>query len=157
MKRSLTILGVTALLAGLLATQAMAFGPGHGGHGGRGPVYYQALPPEKQAVVEKIMDEHRAKMFALREDLWAKQTELDALKGSDAKRIQTLVAEMKDLRAKMFAERETLQKKLEAEGVELGGRGMGPGTGHGMMGGKMGRGGCGPCGGQGPADCPGVN
>lgn len=155
MKRTLTVLGVVALLAGLLATQAMAFGPGPGGHGGRGPAYYQALSPEKQAVVEKIMDEHRAKMFALRQDLWAKQTELDALKGNDTKRIQTLVAEMKDLHAKMYAERETLEKKLEAEGVVLGGPGMGRGMGHGMMGG--GRGGCGPCGGQGPAGCPGAN
>ena len=41
MKRTLTILGVVALLAGLIATQAMAFGPGHGGRG-NGPGFYQA-------------------------------------------------------------------------------------------------------------------
>ncbi len=154
MKRTLTILGVVALLAGLIATQAMAFGPGHGGRG-NGPGFYQALSPEKQAVVEKIMDEHRTKMFSMREDLWAKQTELDALKGNDTKRIQALVNEMKDLHAKMYAEREALRQKLEAEGVVMGG-----GMGHGMMGGGQGRGGCGgagPCGGQGPANCPNAN
>lgn len=154
MKRTLTILGVVALLAGLLATQAMAYGPGHGGGRGKGPAFYQALTPEKQAAVQKIMDEHHAKIMALREDLWAKQTELDALKGNDTKRIQALVTEMKDLRAKMLAERETIEKKLEAEGVEFGGRGMGHGMGRGMMGGC---GGSGPCGGQGPANCPALN
>jgi len=157
MKRTLSILGVVALLAGLIATQAMAFGPGGGRGNGNGPAYYQALAPEKQAAVAKIMDEHQAKMFSLREDLWAKQTELDALKGNDTKRIQALVNEMKDIHTKMYTEREALRQKLEAEGVVMGGPGMMGGQGRGGRGGCGGAGGYGPCGGQGPANCPAFN
>jgi len=125
MKRTLTILAVTAMLAGLLATNAFARGPGYGGCPGfgGGPV---VMTPEQQQAFETIMDEHQKKMFELRQEMWAKQTELDALQGNDPKRIQTLVAEMKDLRAKAFAEREVLTKKLEDAGIDapaFGGRG----------------------------------
>lgn len=114
MKRTLTILAVTAMLAGLLATSAFARGPGYGGCPG-GPV---VMTPEQQQAFETIMDEHQKKMFELRQEMWARQTELDALQGNDPKRIQTLVSEMKDLRAKAFAEREVLTKKLDDAGID---------------------------------------
>ncbi len=152
---------VVAALAAVLALSAVSFaGPGYGY--GRGPGrgwYFDNLTPEKQAAVEKIFDKHHQKLVDLREQYWAKSTELEALAASgkaERSDIQGLVADMGKMRAQLRQERDAMFAELSKEtGVKLNpGMGfghMGPGYGH--MGRGMGPGagpyggGFGPCGG----------
>jgi zinc resistance-associated protein len=153
---------VMAALAAVLALSAVSFaGPGYGHGRGPGMGFYDNLTPEKQAAVDKIFDKHHKKLVDLREQYWAKSTELEALTASGkAERadIQGLVADLSKVRVQMDQERETLFTELSKEtGVKFGrGMGYGPGMGAGGCGGMgpgMGRG-MGPGMGYGPAGCP---
>ncbi|MCM0756649.1 periplasmic heavy metal sensor [Desulfovibrio aminophilus] len=139
-----------ATLAALLALSAVAFaGPGQGrGPGGGMGSLYAGLTPEKQAAVDKIFEKHHKKIFELREQYWAKDTELDALTASgkaEKADIESLVGEMSKIRQQLEQERQALAADLSKEtGVKFGpGGGFGPGMGMGYgPGGCPGYGGC---------------
>ena len=152
-KRLVTLIGVLALVS----LSAFAFAAPKGGRGPAEPT----LTPEKQAAVGKIIDKHHAKLYELREKIWAKHTELQALSQTGkAERadIQALIADISKLRAAMNEERDTLRAEIEKEtgikgygaGYHRGGKGyggdcaggMGMGGRGGMMGGGMGAGNC---------------
>jgi zinc resistance-associated protein len=154
MSKTMTIITVLALT--LVAASAFAYRGGYGGGPlGLGCPGYNAngyaggaadLTQEQQADLEQAYADFNASMEPLREAMWAKRTELDALVESgsaDSARIQTLIAEMSDLRARMRAERDAFQSTLVSEyGITArGGYGMGRG-GRGMGRGFGGRGGC---------------
>lgn len=95
-------------------------GPGYGyHHPGYGPGWqHPAIAPEKQAAFEKIITEHRAKMQPLRNDMWAKQSELEYLSRADnaeAKDISKMVGELKTMREKAQAMRNDTAGKLSKE------------------------------------------
>lgn len=154
-KRLVTTIAVLALVS----FSALAFAAPRGG--GRGPGAgadpYSALTPEKQAAVTKILDKYHVKLGDLREQIWAKHTELQALSQSgkaERSDIQTLVADIAKLRKAMNDQRDAMRAEIEKE---TGVKGFGRGYHRGGMGGGMGFGGadC-PRGlGMGPGGCPG--
>jgi zinc resistance-associated protein len=156
-KRIITTVAVLALVS----LSAFAFAAPRGG---RGPAAQPALTPEKQAAVSKIVDKHHAKLYELREKIWAKHTELQALSQSgkaERSDIQSLVADIAKLRATMNQERDAMRAEIEKEtGITGYGRGYHRGGG---MGGGYGPDGCGAGGGMGGgmggmmggAGCPG--
>lgn len=104
------------------------------------------ISPEKQAAFDKIATDFEAKMRPLRNDMWAKRTELDYLartSNADAKAISKLVGELKNLREKAQALQAEYAAKLSKDlGITnnhacsllgWGGRGHG-GYGHGAYG-----------------------
>lgn len=142
-KRIITTITVLALVS--LSAFAIA-----APRGGRGPAADPALTPEKQAAVAKIVDKHHVKLVDLREKIWAKQTELQALSRSGkAERadIQSLISDISKLRTSMNEERDALRTEIEKEtGIKSFGRGYhggGFGPGEGCAGGD-----CGPRGGM---------
>lgn len=134
---------VPAVLAALLLLSSVAFaGPGHGrGYGPGMGSFYANLTPEKQAAVDKIFEKHQKKFTELREQYWAKSTELDALtRAGKAEKgdIQALVADLGKIRAQIDQEREALGAEVSKEtGVKFPAYGYGMMGGHGMMGGGM--------------------
>lgn len=103
------------------------------------------LTPEKQAAAQKIYADHNAATVQLKQQLFAKQSELNAqLYGgaTDDKKVQILTKEISDLNAKLFESQVNLKRQLSKEGIPaMGGMGMGMGgTGCGMMNGGMGMG-----------------
>ena len=155
---------VTAVaLVALVSMSAFAFAAPRGG---RGPVGdpYAALSPEKQAAVNKILDKHHVKLQELRDQIWAKHTELQALSQSgkaERSDIQSLIADIAKLRTAMNSERDALRAELEKEtGIKAFGRGYHRGGMGGGMGGGYGDCGYGPRGGMmgggyGAGSCPG--
>jgi len=129
------------LLLGLVGTVGAQMGPGMmGGYGGYG---YQTLTPEKQAAAQKIYADYYAQTNTTRQQLIAKQYELNALLyggKADDKKVQELTKEVNDLRAKLYEAQVDLQKQLAKADIPvmgggMGGIGMGPGLmGPGMMG-----------------------
>ncbi|EGJ50691.1 periplasmic heavy metal sensor [Desulfocurvibacter africanus] len=153
--RIFALTGMAVLLSASLAL-AQAATHDHGSATDAGKAQVQApapaLTPEQQAKFDKIMSEHQKKTHAVREDMWAKQTELNALSvnpNTKPERISQLVAELKTLRAKQYAEREALNATLKKEGLPQVGMGMGRMGGCGMMGGKGMKHGMGMMGGMG--------
>ncbi|WP_051693980.1 periplasmic heavy metal sensor [Desulfohalovibrio reitneri] len=172
-----TSIFITAILAlGLLAAvPAMARnhgGPGHGsgyGHGGPGYGHAQgygcggpgsmrggpgyggpALTTEQQKTFDQIIDKHQEKLFQLRQDIWAKRTQLDALTRSgqaDPGKVEQLTTEISDLRGQLFQERQAMRRELNQKLGDVAannsyGRGYHRGPHHGMMGHGMGYGPC---------------
>lgn len=157
-----------------LALTGTALAQGHGGHGAGSAARGNATGPcadngawnltaEQRVTYDKIMKEYDAKVTPLRDEMWAKHTELQALSGNaktEPSTISKLVQDMGNIRVKLRQERETLAQRLEKElGIKSGfgrggfhdGMGMGMGMrghggGHGGMGGMMGgMGGMGGC------------
>ena len=131
MKKTLITLFTVVALVSL---SAFAFAGPRGGKGGGGGAY-NGLTPEKRAAVQKILDAHQEKLYDLREKIWAKQAELQALSNSgkaEKSDIQGLVADISKLRADMHKERLALKSEIEKEtGIKAFGPG---GFHHGMMG-----------------------
>ena len=103
-----------------------------------------SLSPEKQAIVKKLHEDFRNNTKATRQELISKRHELDAQLYSanpDENRIQSLIREISDLRAKLYSARITLKGKLIKEGVMLEHKGHGMGRGAGCDGMGKGRGG----------------
>lgn len=145
------------LLALALAAPVMA-GPGgprgdydgyhggyHGGDWGRG-YDRPGIPPEKMEAFKNIMKDFRDKTQPIREQLWTKRTELNALSrnpNTQPATITKLAEDMSGLRAQLYKERQALNDKLEKEvginfrpyGADFGGRGWHDGRGwHGGRG-----------------------
>jgi zinc resistance-associated protein len=140
---SLVVLASTVLPA--LAYETEGQGCGNCSHGPKAAMLQ--LSPEEQEKARSIIAEHREKTQPLRDEMWAKRTELDALAGNtnaDPEDIATLVTEMKELRIKLRTERQALKATLEAEGLEELAQHMKK-RGRGGRHGGHGRGGCGNC------------
>ncbi len=100
----------------------------------------QGLTPEKQAIVQKAYAEYNAFAAPLSQQLFAKQSELNALLyggAADSGKIAALTKEIGDLNAKLYSAQVNLRKQLVKEGVPASGMGMGMGGMHmGAMGGN---------------------
>lgn len=144
-----------------MAFTGTALAQGHGFHGGGprggGPCADNGawnLTTEQRATYDKIMKEYDAKVTPLRDEMWAKHTELQALSSNpktDPATISKLVQDMSGTRVKLRQEREALAQRLEKElGIKSGfgrggfhgGMGMGGMMGGGMHGGMGMPGGC---------------
>ena len=125
-RRIMAGLAVTALVFGS-ASLALARGhnggmmAGYAGNYGAGYHYntaYQSLTPEKQAAVDKLIQEHVAEVTPLRTQLLAKRLELDALSGNpnvQPEQVSKLAAEVADLSSKLRASGLAFRDKLSAE------------------------------------------
>ena len=118
-------LAVTALVFG---SASLALARGHhggmmGGYAGNNGAYcynigYQNLTPEKQAAVNKLIQEHVAEVTPLKTQLQAKHLELRALSGNpnvQPEQISKLAAEVADLSSKLRASGLAFRDKLAAE------------------------------------------
>ena len=110
------------------------------------------LSPEKQAAVRNIYNEYYQSSAPLRQQLYARHSELNVqLYGgnTDDRRVQALTRDISDLNAKLFENQVNLRRRLVREGVPIGtyghrgmmgggmhdGMGYGGGMGYGMRGG----------------------
>lgn len=146
---SLALVAVLGL-AGMASAQGMMGGGMMGGSGmggmgmmggpgmGMGGMY--GMAPEKQAAIQKLYVEYNTATAPVRQQLFAKQSELSALYYSgttDTKKFQTLTREIGDLNAKLYEAQMNLRNQLAKEGVPASGMGHGMGMGGmGMMGGS---------------------
>lgn len=141
-------LAVTTLILGS-ASAALArghyYGGNYNGYCGNNGGYncynnngagYSDLTPEKQATVEKLIQQHVDKLEPLRQKMDAKLMELEALSNNaNAKpeAITKLAEEVADLRAQMRKAGQDLRNTMENEtGIQ--GNMRGNGSGRGMMG-----------------------
>lgn len=161
------LLILSLALAGVFAAGGLALaGPNGPGMGGGFGAFYNQLTPEKRQAVDAIFSRHEQTLFDLRQQLWARNTELSALMDSgqaDEKAVRALTTQIVDLRTRQNAELKALREEISREtGLTLPGRGPGascfddgPGGASGQERGQ-GRGrGKGPGAGRGQADCPG--
>ncbi len=131
-----------------LAGTAMARGGYHNGPGNNdgfrncGPAQlFNQLTPEKQQQVKSIFDKYSDKFQAIKNQMWAKRTELNALVASGnagKKDITSLVNEMTTLKDKSYNLRKQVSDEIEqATGIAMPRGGFG---GYGMNNGKPGSG-----------------
>ena len=147
---TLMALVLVALLGFSGLANAQMMGPGMMGGQGMGMMggNMMGLTPEKQAAMQKIYSEHYTATAQLRQQIFAKQSELNAqLYGgaTDDKKVQGLTKEIGDLNARLFEAQVNLKRQLTKEGIPaMGGMGMGMGgmggMGCGMTNGGMGMG-----------------
>jgi zinc resistance-associated protein len=129
-------------IAGVASAQGHTPSPQeHGANMGATGGHMQGLTPEKQAAAQKLHADHNAATAQLKQQLFAKQSELNAqLYGgaTDDKKVQALTKEIGDLNTRLLEAQVTLKRQLAKEGIPaMGGMGMGMG-GCGMMSGGMG-------------------
>ncbi|MGD2127411.1 MAG: periplasmic heavy metal sensor [Desulfobacteraceae bacterium] len=156
MKKTVAIVGILLLVAAI-AAPVMAHGPGWGrgghmrGNWGGGPGYcaqygqgYDTLTEEQRAELDKLHRKFYEETAPLRNEIWAKRGELNALLSSpnpDAEKAKALQKEISDLKAKMAEKR--MDTVLEARNINPDApygkgwgygrhmRGYGPGMGYG--------------------------
>ncbi|MDR3640612.1 MAG: Spy/CpxP family protein refolding chaperone [Humidesulfovibrio sp.] len=132
MKKSVTTFIIVAALVSLSAF-AFAAGP-RGGKGAAGNRY--DVNPEQRATIQKIIEAHQDKLYELREKIWAKHAELQALTASgkaEKSDIQSLIADISKLRDAMHQERQAIRTEIEKQ---TGLKAFGPGGYHHGMGGS---------------------
>lgn len=144
----IAIVGLLSL--GSAAGHAQAQGTA-GGQVPQGP--QQASPgvglsPEEQAKAQQIYQDEGQKIFSLRQQLMAKQSELNAVLASptpDERRIQALTKDVSVLNDQLVRAEVSMQRRLYQAGVPAWSQGMCPmcgsmgsgmGMGRGMMGGQ---------------------
>ncbi|MDP2847474.1 MAG: periplasmic heavy metal sensor [Humidesulfovibrio sp.] len=137
MKKSIIVI---IALAALVSLSAMAFAAPKAG---RGPAQQEqsAITPEQRAAIQKIIEAHQDKLYELREKIWAKHAELQALTNSgkaEKNDIQALIADISKLRSAMNQERLSIRTDIEKQtglkgygGYHRGGMGYGGGHGGG--------------------------
>ena len=122
------ILPITALIFVFAAsgTMALAQPPKKGGGPPSGPAAMEAkLSPEDRTALEGLWQEHRQKMIPIKDRMWAKRMEYDALVANPNTKpaeVKAIIDEMGQLRVQMRGERESFFKQLEDKG-------FGPGSG----------------------------
>lgn len=147
MKKKIVI-PVMIIMVVTLAGTAMARGGFHSGFGNNarfcnnGPAQlFDQLTPEKQQQVKAVFDKYEDKFHAIKSQMWAKRTELNALVDSgkaEKKDITSLVSEMTTLKDKSYKLRNQVSDEIEqATGIAMPGPRFG---GYGMNNGKQGRG-----------------
>ncbi len=126
-KKHLASLGMFAFLLFAIAGSASAYN-----HGQK----FKDLSSEKQIALEKMFDEQHDKTEPLRDQLFAKNLELDALSknpNTQPAQIKQLVNEITELRKNLRTQRQAFAAKVEKDfGIDLQmgyehGRGMGRG------------------------------
>lgn len=121
-------------------------GPGMG-MGMMGPgMDMMGADPAKMQQAQKIMAEYQPKLFQLRQDLYARHAELNAVLAQaqpDVSKAKTIAKQIADLQGQQLTQMVEMRARIAKEtGIRMPMRGMG-GMGHGMMGGgMMGGGGC---------------
>ncbi|MDK2954800.1 MAG: zinc resistance-associated protein [Desulfovibrionales bacterium] len=127
------IIPIVAIMA-LLVTTSMVFADSDddGPYFGGGPGWQYNVSPEKAKEVQAVFDKHRDVTMELRDQLWAKKTELNALIESGKatrKDIQELVGDITELRAKMRADHQEMAAELSKVTGQPVSSFMGPGYG----------------------------
>lgn len=82
--------------------------------------WYGNLGPEKQKIWDTAWQEHQAKMQPLRDQMWRKSMEYEALAGNPNLKpedFRALIDEMADLKLKMRAEGQGFRDKLAKDGL----------------------------------------
>lgn len=93
------------------------------------PKKFEQISPEDRAAFMELRKNHHQKTYPLREQLWAKQMEYDALvanpnsKHSD---IKAVIDDMSKLRAQLNTERENFFSQAESKGLMPHKAGFGP-------------------------------
>jgi zinc resistance-associated protein len=132
------LLGFSGLANAQMMGRGMMGGQGMGMMGGN---MMRGMSPEKQAAAQKIYADFNAKTASMRQQLTAKQYELNAQLVSatpDDKKVQALTKEIADLNVKLFEAQVALQNQLNKEGIPVrSGMGMMGGMNCPMMGGGM--------------------
>ncbi len=152
MQRRLIIplLAITAML--LTVSVAQAKPRGGCPCSGAGYAAQAQLPPEQAEKVQAIVDKNQQAVQELRQKIWAKSTELEALVNSgkaERKDIQELTGEIADMRNKLASNRRAMAEQIaEITGrpaiAYSAGTGCGYGAGYGKGGGRdQHRGACG--------------
>lgn len=140
------LLGFSGLANAQMMGPGMMGGQGMGMMGGQGMGMMggnmmMGMSPEKQAAAQKIYADFNAKTASMRQQLTAKQYELNAQLVSatpDDKKVQALTKEIADLNVKLFEAQVALQNQLTKEGIPvMSGMGMMGGMNCPMMGGGM--------------------
>lgn len=132
-RKALTIVMATVAVLSLSA-MAFAYGPGMGagmgagmGRGGcGGPT--QTLTPEQQQTLETLQSEFSTKTESLRQEVYAKHMELEALLAAvklDKAKIDAVTKQLVDLKGKMFQEMITFREKVREAGIQDFGAGRG--------------------------------
>jgi zinc resistance-associated protein len=140
-KKYISISALSAVLVLGMAAFAMA-GPNSGkgfvgacGGPGYGAAYSQ-LTPEKQAEANAVVDKYQPQFEAVRNQIWAKRSTLQAkINGGkdDEQAITKLVTEISGLRNKMRDLRASMSEELvKATGIAAFGTCPGPGYGRGF-------------------------
>ncbi|SMF00897.1 periplasmic heavy metal sensor [Desulfovibrio gilichinskyi] len=134
-KKTLIPLAIVFVLS--MAAVAMAGGGYHNGyHNGGNWAALNQLAPEKQQLAQEIISKYETTFRTLKNEQWAKRTELDALVNSgkaDKATIHAMVKDLSDVREKMFTTHQKMADELEqVTGLVVPGPGNGP-RGMGMM------------------------
>ena len=126
MKKARMLLMALALCAvGVFGATGMASAQ-PGMYGGGNP-YYSNMPPEAQAAMQK----HWNTVTPLRQQLFAKQAELDAkiVSGASDSEIKSITQEINSLNAKLNEDQVQMRQELAKQGMHYGGH-MGGGYGR---------------------------
>ncbi|OIQ49315.1 zinc resistance protein [Pseudodesulfovibrio hydrargyri] len=138
-KNSFTISALAAVL--VLGMAAFAAAGPNAGRGFAGPcggpgfgAAYSQLTPEKQAEVKAVVDKYQPQFEAVRNQIWAKRSVLQAMINggqADEKAITKLVTDISGLRNKMRDLRGTMSDELvKTTGIAAFGACPGPGYGR---------------------------
>lgn len=114
MKNVKPIIVIVALVATAFMVQPVLARVGGQDWGG----FYNSLTPEKQQAVTRMVEENRKQMFELRQNIWAKQTELQAAvsaQNPDQKTVKQLTGEVVALQDQMYTQQQEFHAKLEKE------------------------------------------
>jgi zinc resistance-associated protein len=111
-RKQISIITVVAILA-VMALSGSAFARHGDKHhdGEMMPQQMQALTPEQQQQLDTIMEQHFTRMEPLREQMWSKHLELDALASNPNTKPETLsklVQDITALRAQIKTERDSM-------------------------------------------------
>jgi len=151
MKKSILIGMVAVFALALVASAAMAWGPGYGRGLSVGPGYGSTpvsnLTPEQSSKIQAIQQANLKDIVPLQQQLFAKKTELRSLwlsQNPDQAKINALQKDILNINARLqekatnarFEMRKVLTPEQQAQLTVYG-----PGMGYGMgrMGGRMGR------------------
>lgn len=129
------VIPIVAIMVMTMAGTAMARGGYHNGNhdGFRNGIrqIFEQLTPEKQQEVKAIFAKHQDEFHAIKSQMWAKRTELNALVDSgkaDQKIIRKLVKEMTELNTQSYQLTKQVNKEIEtATGISMPLRGFGKG------------------------------
>jgi Spy/CpxP family protein refolding chaperone len=151
MKKNNIIIMVAVFSLALVASTAMAWGPGSNRGPNVGPGYgippVSNLTPEQSSKIQAIREANLNEIVPLREQLYAKRTELRTLwhsQNPDQGQIKALQEDMLNVRAQLQEKATNARFEMRAlltpeQQAEMTAYGPGMGSGMGRMGGQMGR------------------
>jgi Spy/CpxP family protein refolding chaperone len=151
MKKNIIISIVAVFALALIASTAMAWGPGYGRGSNVGPGYgtppVSNLTPEQSSKIQAIREANLNEIAPLREQLYAKTTELRTIwrsQNPDQTQIKALQEDMLNIRAQLQEKATNARSEMSVlltpeQQAEMNAYGPGMGSGMGRMGGRMGR------------------